>query len=124
MIHLLYEHKRVHLVSVTAKIDTNEPILVFLYTSICINPIATEKSNFKIVKVKLPYLLYLTIVCGFVLSVNIVSINTYTTILIDAFLILSFGVERVSIYVIPLVSHNSEYRTKSQLFELFTYRSI
>ncbi|PUZ69499.1 hypothetical protein GQ55_2G401000 [Panicum hallii var. hallii] len=121
---MLCEDERVRLVSVTAKIDTNEPVLVFLYTSICINPIATEKSNFKTVKVKLPYLLYLTIVRGFVLSVNIVSINTYTTILIHAFLILSFGVERVSIYVIPLVCHNGEYRTKSQLFELFTYRSI
>jgi hypothetical protein len=67
-------------------------------------------------KVKLPDLLYLTIVHVFVLSHNIISINMYTTILIHAFLILLFGVECVSIYVVPLICHNSEYRAMSQLF--------
>jgi hypothetical protein len=68
------------------------------------------------VKVELPYLLYLTIVHAFVLAHNTISINMYTTILIRAFLILLFGVERVSIYVIPLICHNGEYRAMSQLF--------
>jgi hypothetical protein len=67
-------------------------------------------------KVKLPDLLYLTIVHGFVLARRIISINTYTTILIRAFLILLFGVECVSIYVVPLICHNGEYRSMSQLF--------
>jgi hypothetical protein len=67
-------------------------------------------------KVKLPDLLYLTIVHVFVLSHNIISINMYTTILIHAFLILLFGVECVSIYVVPLICHNREYRAMSQLF--------
>jgi hypothetical protein len=60
--------------------------------------------------VKLPDLLYLAIVHAFVFTHNIISINTYTTILIRAFLILMFGVKRVSIYVIPFICHNSEYR--------------
>jgi hypothetical protein len=47
---------------------------------------------------------------------NIISINTYTTILILVFLILLFSVERVTIYVIPLICHNGEYRATSQLF--------
>jgi hypothetical protein len=75
-----------------------------------------EKRNLKIVIVKLLDLLYLTIVHVFVLAHSIISINTYTTILICAFLILLFGVERVSIYVIPLICHNSEYRAMSQLY--------
>jgi hypothetical protein len=75
-----------------------------------------EKRNLEIVKVKLPDLLYLTIIYVFVLARNIISINTYTTILICAFLILLFNVECVSIYVIPLICHNSEYRVTSQLF--------
>jgi hypothetical protein len=75
-----------------------------------------EKGNPEIMKVKLPDLLYLTIVHGFVLARRIISINTYTTILIRAFLILLFGVECVSIYVVPLICHNGEYRSMSQLF--------
>jgi hypothetical protein len=41
-----------------------------------------EKRNLKTVKVKLPDLLYLAIVHIFVLAHSIISINTYTTILI------------------------------------------
>jgi hypothetical protein len=95
------------------KVNTNESILVFYNTLDCINPAATEKRNLENMKVKLPDLLYLTIVHVFVLAH---SINTYTTIMIHAFLILLFSVERVSIYVIPLISHNGEYRTTSHLF--------
>jgi hypothetical protein len=69
----------------------------------------------EIVKVKLSDLLYLAIVHAFVFAHNIISINTYTTILICAFLILTFGVKRVSIYVIPSICHNSEYRVTCQL---------
>jgi hypothetical protein len=68
------------------------------------------------VKVKLQDLLYLTIVHIFVLARSIISINTYTTNLIHAFLILLFCVEHVSIYVVPLICHNGEYRVTSQLF--------
>jgi hypothetical protein len=75
-------------------------------------------------KVKLPDLLYLTIVHVFVLARNIIRINTYTTILIRAFLISLFGVECVSIYVIPLICHNFEYRATSQHFKVFTCLSI
>jgi hypothetical protein len=64
-------------------------------------------------KVKLPDPFYLTIVHAFVLARNIIIINMYTTILIRAFLILLFGVERVSIYVVPLICHNVEYRATS-----------
>jgi hypothetical protein len=98
------------------KVNANEPILVLYNTLDCINPIATEKRNFETVKVKLPDLLYLTIVHAFVLACNIISINTYITILLRAFLISLFGVEHVSIYVVPLICHNGEYRAMSQLF--------
>jgi hypothetical protein len=68
-----------------------------------------KKRNLEIMKVKLSDLLYLTIVYPFVFARNIISNNTYTTILMRAFLILVFGVECVSIYVVPLICHNSEY---------------
>jgi hypothetical protein len=96
------------------KVNANEPVLVLYNTLDWINPVATEKSNLETVKVKLPDLLYLTIVHVFVLTRSIISINTYTTILIRAFLILLFGVERVSIYAVPLICHNGEYRATSQ----------
>jgi hypothetical protein len=67
------------------------------------------------VKVKLSDLLYLTIVHVFVLAHSIISINMYITILIHDFLILLFSVERVFIYVIPLICHNGEYKVMSQL---------
>jgi hypothetical protein len=102
--------------SLTVKVNANEPVLVFYNTLDCINPIATEKRNLETVKVKLSDLLYLTIVHAFVLARNIISLNRYTTIMIQAFFILLFGVERVSIYVIPLICHNGEYRATSQLF--------
>jgi hypothetical protein len=95
------------------KVNANEHILVLYNTLDSINPGATEKRNLETVKVKLTDLLYLTIVHVFVLAHSIISINTYTTILICAFLILLFSVERVSIYVIPLICHNGEYRTTS-----------
>jgi hypothetical protein len=98
------------------KVNANESVLVLYTTLDCINPVATEKRNLETVKVKLSDLLYLTIVHVFVLARNIISINMYTTILIRAFLILLFSVERVSIYVIPLIYHNGEYRAMSQLF--------
>jgi hypothetical protein len=100
----------------TVKVNGNEPVLVLYNTLDCINLVATEKRNIEIVKVKLTDLLYLTIVHIFVLACNIVSINTYTTILIRDFLILLLGVERVSIYVIPLICDNGEYRDMSQIF--------
>jgi hypothetical protein len=100
---------------VTVKVHANELVLVFYKNLDCINLVATEKRNLETVKVKLPDLLYLTIVHDFVLMRNIISINTYTTILIRAFHILLFGVERVSIYVILLIYHNSECRATSQL---------
>jgi hypothetical protein len=81
-----------------------------------INPVAIKKRNLETIKVKLPDLLYLTIVHPFVFTHNIISINTYATILICAFLIMLFGVERVSIYVVPLICHSSESRATSQLF--------
>jgi hypothetical protein len=98
------------------KVNANEPILVLYKTLDCINPVATKKRNFETVKVKLPNLLYFTIVHVFVMTCNIISINTYTAILIHDFLLLLFGVERVSIYAVPLIYHNSEYRAMSQLF--------
>jgi hypothetical protein len=72
-----------------------------------------EKRNLKIVKVKLQYLLYLIIAHAFVFVHNIISINTYTTILIHAFLNLSFSVEHVSIYAVLLTCYNGEYRATS-----------
>jgi hypothetical protein len=98
------------------KANANEYVLVLYNTLDCINPVVTKKSNLKTVKFKLSDLLYLTIVHVFVLARNIISINTYTTILICDFLILLFSVERVSIYVVPLICHNGEYRAMSQLF--------
>jgi hypothetical protein len=98
------------------KVNVNEPILILYNTPGCINPVATEKRNLETVKVKLLNLLYLTTVQVFVLARSIISINTYTTILIRVFLILLFDVERVSIYVTPLICHNDEYRATSQLF--------
>jgi hypothetical protein len=98
------------------KVNANEPVLVLYNTLDSINPGATKKRNLETVKVKLSDLLYLTIVHIFVLVRSIISINTYTTILICGFLILLFSVERVSIYVKPLICHNSEYRTMSSLF--------
>jgi hypothetical protein len=98
---------------VMTKVNANEPVPIFYNTLDCINPVAMEKRNLKTVKVKLTDLLYLTIVYSFVLDRNIISISTYTTILIHAFLILLFGVEHVSIYVVPLICHNGEYRATS-----------
>jgi hypothetical protein len=98
------------------KVNANEHILVLYNTPGCINLVTTKKRNLETMKVKLTYLLYLTIVHLFVLARSIISNNTYTTILIHAFLILLFGVERVSIYVVPLICHNGEYRATSQLF--------
>jgi hypothetical protein len=95
------------------KVNTNESVLVFYNTLYFINPVTTEKRNLETVKVKLPDHLYFTIVHVFVLARNIISINTYTTILIRDFLILLFSVERVSIYVVPLICHNGEYRATS-----------
>jgi hypothetical protein len=97
------------------KANANKPVLVFYKTLDCINPIVAEKRNPETVKVKLLDLFYLTIVHVFLLACSIISINKYTTILIHAFLILLFGVESVSIYVVPLICHNSEYRATSQL---------
>jgi hypothetical protein len=96
-------------------VNGNEPVLVFYDTLVCINPVATEKRNMGTMKVKLPDLLYLAIVHVFVFTHNTISINTYTTVLKCPFLILTFGVKRVSIYVIPLICHNSEYRATCQL---------
>jgi hypothetical protein len=98
------------------KVNTNKPVVVLYNTLDCINPVAMEKRNLKTMKVKLSDLLYLTIVHIFILAHNIISINIYTTILIRAFLILLFSVEHVSIYVVPLICHNGEYRATSQLF--------
>jgi hypothetical protein len=98
------------------KVNANEHVLIFYNTLDCINPVAMEKRNLETVKVKISGLLYLIIVHVFVLTCNIISINTYITILIRAFLILLFGVERVSIYIIPLIYHNGEYQATSQLF--------
>jgi hypothetical protein len=95
------------------KVNTNELILVFYITFDCINPVVTKKRNLETVKVKLPDLLYLTIVYVFVFARNIIKINMYTIIMILAFLFLSFGVEHVSIYVILLISHNGEDRAIS-----------
>jgi hypothetical protein len=106
------------------KVNANEPILVFYNTLNCINSVATEKRNLETVKVKLTYLLYLTIVHAFILARNIISINMYSTILIYIFLILLFDVEHVSIYVVPFICHNGEYRATSQLFLVFTCLSI
>jgi hypothetical protein len=100
----------------TIKVNANDPLLVLYNTLDCINPVATEKRNLETVKVKLSDLLYLTIIHVFVLAHNIISINTYTTILIRAFLILLFSVERVFIYVVHLICHNGEYRAMSKLF--------
>jgi hypothetical protein len=102
--------RKAQFIFLTVKVNANEPILVLYNTLDCINPVATEKRNLKIVKVKLPDLLYLIIVHVFVLACSIISINMYTTILIYVFLVLLFGVERVSIYIIPLICHNDEYR--------------
>jgi hypothetical protein len=98
------------------KVNTNEPVLVLNNTLDSINPGTMEKMNLEIMKVKLSDLLYLTIIHVFVLARSIISINTYTTILIYAFLILLFSVEHVSIYGVPLICHNGEYRAMSQLF--------
>jgi hypothetical protein len=98
------------------KVNADEPVLFLYITLDCINPVGTEKRNLKTIKVKLSNLLYLTIVHVFVLAHSIIRINMYTTILIHAFLILLFSVEHVSIYVVPLICHNSKYRAMSQLF--------
>jgi hypothetical protein len=95
------------------KVNANELILILYNTLDSINPGATEKRNVETVKVKLSDLLYLTIVHIFVFARSIISINMYTTILICDFLILLFSVEHVSIYVVPLICHNGEYRTTS-----------
>jgi hypothetical protein len=98
------------------KVNANEPVLILYNTPGCIVPVATEKRNLETVKVKLLDLMYLTIVHVFYLAHSIISINTYTTILIHAFLFLLVGVECVFIYVVPLICHNGEYRATSQLF--------
>jgi hypothetical protein len=63
------------------KVNANEPVLVLYNTPDSINLVATEKRNLETIKVKLPDLLYLSIVHVFVLACSIISINMYTTIL-------------------------------------------
>jgi hypothetical protein len=67
------------------KVNANESILLLYNTLDSINPDATEKRNLETMKVKLSDLLYFTIVHVFVLARSIISINTYTTILICDF---------------------------------------
>jgi hypothetical protein len=98
------------------KVNVNEHVLVFYNILDYIKPVAMKKRNLETMKVKLLDLLYLTIIHAFVLVRNIISINTYTTILTRAFLILLFSVEHVSIYLVPLICYNIEYRVMSQLF--------
>jgi hypothetical protein len=98
------------------KVNATEPVLVLYNTLDSINTVATEKRNLETMKVKPLDHLYLTIVHVFVLACSIISINTYITILICSFIILLFSVECVSIYVIPLICNNGEYRATSQLF--------
>jgi hypothetical protein len=81
----------------TIKVNANKLVLILYNTLDCINPVATKKWNLETMKVKLTDLLYLTIVHIFVLARNIISINMYTTILICAFIILLFGIERISL---------------------------
>jgi hypothetical protein len=103
--------KRIALTFILAvMVNSSEPIIVFYNTLDCINLVATEKRNLQTVNVKHLDLLYLAIVHAFVFTRTIISINTYTIILVRAFLILSFGVECVSIYIIPLICHNGDYR--------------
>jgi hypothetical protein len=98
------------------KANTNGPILVFSNILDYINQVAMEKRNLETVKVKLLDLLYLTIIHAFIFACNIISINTYTTILIHIFLTLLSSAECVSIYVVPLICQNGEYRATNQLF--------
>jgi hypothetical protein len=73
--------------TLTVKVNANEHILLFYNTLDCINLVTPEKRNLENVKVKLPNLLYLTIVHAFLFSHHIISINTYSTILIRVSLI-------------------------------------
>jgi hypothetical protein len=66
--------------------DANEHVFVLYNTLECINPVVKEKRNLETMKVNLPDLLYLAIAHVFVLAHNIISINTYTTILVRFFL--------------------------------------
>jgi hypothetical protein len=98
------------------KVNANEPVLLLCNNPDFINLDAMEKRNLETVKVKLPDLLYLIKVHVFVLARSITSMNTCSTILICASLILLFDVECISIYAVPLIYHNSEYKPMSQLF--------
>jgi integral membrane sensor domain MASE1 len=93
------------------KVNANELVLVLYNTLDSINSGATKKRNLETVKVKLSDLL--TIVHIFVLARSIMSINTTPLFSYVIFLVLLFSVERVSIYVMPLICHNGEYRTTS-----------
>jgi hypothetical protein len=55
-------------ISLTVKVNVNKLVLIFYNTLDCINPFATKKMNLKTVEVKLPDLLYLTIVHVFCLG--------------------------------------------------------
>src|ERR1041384_1414628 len=76
------------------EINTNESVLVRYNAPFPICPTTTEKWHFETQIVQLPYLLYLTIVHTLVFTIVAVSIYTYTTILINAFLVLINGIER------------------------------
>jgi hypothetical protein len=100
----------------TVKINANEHVFPFYDILMCIKSVATKKMNIGTMKVKLTNFLYLTIAHAFVFVRNIININTYNIILICVFLILSFSVECVSIYVVLLICHNGEYRITCKLF--------
>jgi hypothetical protein len=110
----------------TVKVNANELILLFYDIIMCINPVTMKNKNLETIKVKFLDLLYLTIVHAFVFTCNIRSFNTYTIILIHVFLILSFGVERISIYVVPLIFHIGDifsFQSNNQHNMSFIYSS-
>jgi hypothetical protein len=60
-------HKRLRHISLMVKVNAIELLLFFYNTLDCINPVTTKNRNLETMKVKLSYILYLTIVHAFVL---------------------------------------------------------
>jgi hypothetical protein len=93
---------------------SNITIFVLDHNSLPIGDPSTLKQSYLQSYIsKIPYLLYLTIICVCLCVIIIITVvddglYTHTTSLIDALFILGHGVERVSIDIHCLVSCNSE----------------
>jgi hypothetical protein len=115
LLNIVGEDKWFVFVTKDPEINANITIFVLAHRSLPIGDPSTPKQGYlQSYIIKLPYLLYLTIICVCfrVIIIVMTVVNdgpyTHTTILIDTIFILGHCVERVSIDIHSFVSCNNE----------------